>query len=242
MSNFIFSPSNLKTFVQCPYKFKIMNVDKSVPYVQSEAAKRGEKLHALMEKAVNQGWDAVSKEYTDEKSYAYAQGFISMVWNLKNSGWIVRTETEFATDGRGNPVDYWDKTDKNFLRCRIDLWAVHPEKATTLIFDWKTGKVYDCDRLQLQANAVCMKAKHKTDKYLIAFCYLDSGAVKQEEIDIGDVDLFESDPLKFACSPCLELLSAVDDARRAFDENKFIKTKNMFCKWCAVKDCEFSGA
>lgn len=239
--DFVFSPSNLKTFVQCPYKFKAMNVDKTVPYVQNEAAKRGERLHSLMETAVNLGWDAVAKDYNDEKSHDNAYKFIQTVWGLKKQGWIVKTETEFATDGYGNPVGYWDKAPQNFLRCRIDLWAVHPDKATTIILDWKTGKAYDADRLQLQANAVCMKAQFKTDKYMVAFCYLDSGAVKSEEIDVHGINLFESDPLKFASSPCIELMNAVDDARRAFAENKFIKTKNRFCKWCAVKDCEYAG-
>ena len=67
-NKFVFSPSNLKTFVQCPYKFKAMNIDKSVPYVQNEAAKRGEHLHELMEQAVKTGWNSIV--WDDDKSRA----------------------------------------------------------------------------------------------------------------------------------------------------------------------------
>lgn len=237
----IFSPSNLKTFVQCPYKFKAMNIDKSVPYVQNEAAKRGERLHALMETAVKHGWDEVAHDWNDTKSYDHAYKFIRDVWALKNSGWHVETEASVATDGYGNSVDYFSKAPKNFLRCRIDLYAQHPDKDYIIILDWKSGKVYDADKLQLQANAVCMKTMTNTDKYLIGFAYLDNGGVKYEKIDVNGVDLHEKDPLAYAASPCLELLNALDNANHALQTGKYLQTKNMFCKWCPVKDCPHSG-
>ena len=63
----------------------------------------------------------------------------------------------------------------------------------------------------------------------------------KETINVEGVDLRETDPLKFASSPCLELLNAVDSASRAIAMNKFIPTKNQFCKWCPVKDCPHKG-
>ena len=235
----IFSPSNLKTFVQCPYKFKAMNIDKSVPYVQNEAAKRGEQLHSLMETAVNYGWKEV--QWTDTKSEKYAHGFIDTVWALKNKGWDVKTEVSVATDGYGNSVDYWAKAPQNFLRCRIDLYATNPAMDYVLVLDWKSGQVYDADKLQLQANAICLRDKLHVNKYLVGFAYLDSGKVKYENVDVTGVDLKEKDPLKFASSSCLELMNAVDGATRAISMNKFIPCKNRFCKWCAVKDCQYAG-
>lgn len=230
--NLIFSPSNLKTFVQCPAKFKAMNIDKTVPYVQSKQAKRGEQLHALMETASNYGWKEV--QWTDTKSKAYAEGFIKNVWALKKNGWEIHTETDVATDGYGNSIDYWAKAPQNFLRCRIDLYAQHPEKDYVIVLDWKSGRAYDADKLQLQANAVCLRDKTHVNKYLIGFAYLDSGAVKYEKIDVDGVDLREKDPLKFASSPCLELLNAIDGATRAIATNKFIPNKNRFCSYCPL--------
>lgn len=230
--NFIFSPSNLKTYVQCPFKFKAMSIDKSVPYTQSEQAKRGEQLHALMETAVKHGWDAV--QWTDTKSEQYAHGFIQTVWNLKKSGWQVFTEAGVATDGYGNALDYWAKAPQNFLRCRIDLYAINQDTDYAIVLDWKSGKAYEADKLQLQANAVCLRDKTHINKYLVGFCYLDSGSVKYEKIDVEGVDLHESDPLKFASSPCIELLNAVDGATRSIATNTFLPSKNRFCSYCPL--------
>lgn len=230
--NFIYSPSNLKTFVQCPAKFYAMNVAKTVPYTQSEQAKRGEQLHSLMETAVNYGWKEV--QWTDAKSEKYAHGFIDTVWALKNKGWDVKTEVSVATDGYGNSIDYWAKAPQNFLRCRIDMYATHPEMDYAVVLDWKSGKAYDADKLQLQANAVCLRDKLHIDKYLVGFCYLDSGHVKYENINVNGVDLMEKDPLIFASSSCLELMNALDNAQRAFALNRFIPNKNRFCSYCPL--------
>lgn len=237
-NKFIFSPSNLKTFVQCPYKFKAMNIDKSVPYVQNEAAKRGEHLHELMEQAVKTGWNSIV--WDDEKSRANAKAFIDSVWALKNNGWVVETEASIAMTRDGKPVDYFDKKD-NYLRCRIDLWAVHPQKDLTIILDWKSGQVYEADKLQLQANALCMQAQFKASKYMIGFAYLDNGKVKYENIDVKGVDLTSTDPLTFATSPCLELMLALDNANHALQSGKFLQNKNRFCRWCPVTECAHSG-
>lgn len=230
--NFIFSPSNLKTFVQCPAKFKAMNIDKTVPYVQSEQAKRGEQLHALMETAINHGWEAV--QWTDAKSQPHAHKFTGIIRGLMDNGYEVHTEVGVATDGYGHGLDYWAKAPQNFLRCRIDVLLLNKEKGNAIIFDHKTGKKYGADALQLQANAVCVRDTYGISKFITIFDYLDSGDMVKETIDVSGVDLRETDPLKFASSPCLELLNAVSDAQRALSMNKFIPTKNRFCSYCPL--------
>lgn len=235
----IFSPSALKTFVQCPYKFKAQYIDKSIKWEQSESAKRGEQLHALMETACNHGWDSV--KWTDSVSEQYAKQFVGSVWKMKDAGWTVQTEVSLATDGYGNALDFWDKEPQNFLRCRVDLMATHPEKDLVIIYDWKSGKAYDLDRLQLQVNAMCAVPVTNKTKYSVAFCYLDNGAVKSESIDVTNVTARESNPTVLANSPCVDAQNAINGALKAIEFSNYPQTKNRFCAWCQVKECPYAS-
>lgn len=239
MSDLVFSPSSLKTFVQCPYKFKAMQIDKSVKWVQSPAAKRGEELHALMENACNNGWDTIT--WTDEASREHAYKFVQTIESMKQDGWRIYTEQGIGTDGYGHALDFWDKAPNNFLRCRIDLYATHPKYDTVMIFDWKSGKSYDVDDLQLQVNAACLQTLCHINHYITAFCYLDSGDVRSQEINVQGLNIRETDPIKFVNSPCLEMMNAINGAQQAIATGKFLKTKNRFCKWCQVKECMYAG-
>lgn len=231
-----FSPSSLKTFVQCPYKFKAQYIDKSVKFVQSAAAARGERLHELMEKAINEGWDAVV--WDDEQSRPNAERFIQGFAALKQNGWELYTEVATATHGT-DIADFWDKT--TIIRCRIDVYAVHPDSDTVLVFDHKTGRKYDTDKLQLQLNAVCLQPITGRSKYLVAFDYLDSGDVAEQFIDVSGVNLAKTDAADIAASPCPEFLSALSRAITAAFTGDFPRTTNRFCSWCQVADCPHAG-
>jgi hypothetical protein len=230
----ILSPSALKTFVQCPYKFKQTYITKELKYTQSDAAKRGEQLHSLMETACLYGWDNV--KWTDKKSEVYAKNFVDTVWTMKRQGWNIKTEYGIGTDGY-KAVDFWDKSETNKIRCRVDLFAFKPECNLGVVLDWKTGKKYESDKLQLQVNAVCLKAATGITNFNIGFMYLDSGDYTYEQIDVSEFNINDTDPLSFATSPCLEFLEAYTDTLHAIEINKFIQTPNRFCKWCDSPDC-----
>lgn len=230
----IFSPSSLKTFVQCPYKFKQTYVTKELKYQQSDAAKRGELLHKKMEDACTYGWDYV--KWTDKVSEAHAHKFVDTVWTMKAQGWNIKTEYGLGTDGV-KAVDFWDKSDSNKIRCRVDLFAFKPNTNLGIVLDWKTGKKYESDKLQLQVNAICLKAATGITNFNVGFMYLDSGDYTYEQIDVSQFRIDEPDPLSWANSPCLEFLSAYEDANKALERNIFIQTPNRFCHWCDSPDC-----
>lgn len=237
------SPSALKAFSQCPYKFYATYIGKTVEYHQGEAAARGERLHDLMEHAINERWDAArfAAQWDDAKSRPHAERFAGMFHSLMDSGWAVRTEYAIATDGHGGRVDFWDKTDANFMRCRIDVMMTHPDSDVVLIFDHKTGRRYESDRIQLQVNAACLVPYTGKTRYTVSFDYLDSGDLVTEDIDVSGLDLSESDPLRYAQSPCPELahtLAELGDARKS---GAWAKRRNRFCRWCGATDCEFAG-
>lgn len=239
MSNVVHSPSSLKTFVQCPLKYKAQYIDKSVKWEQSENAKRGEQLHALMETACNSGWGSIT--WTDAKSKDHAYTFVQNVEKMKAQGWQIQTEVSLATDGYGNVLDFWDKPPANYLRCRVDLMATHPDNDTVLIYDWKSGRKYDLDKLQLQVNAMCAAPVVKRSKFAVAFCYLDSGEVASDMIDVTGVDLREPDPVKLANSPCLEAQQALRGVEQAEQFGNYQAAKNRFCAWCQVKECPYAS-
>lgn len=237
------SPSALKTFVQCPYKFYATYVARTVEYRQGEAAARGERLHDLMEHAINERWDgaAFAARWDDARSRPHAEAFARMFHSLMGAGWEARTEYAIATDGRGKAVDFWDKGPDNLLRCRIDVMLAHPQSDTVLVFDHKTGRRYESDRIQLQVNAVCLVPFTGRTRYTVSFDYLDSGELVTEDIDVAGVDLSARDPVAIAQSPCPELaqaLAALGEARAA---GAWERRRNRFCRWCGATDCAHAG-
>lgn len=229
----VFTPSNLKTFVQCPFKFKMVTLDKAVPYVQGEAAKRGEHLHSMMETALLHGWDSVT--WDDDRSRANAYKFYCVINNLVNKGWDLHVEDSVATDGQGHKLDFWDKPPYNLMRCRIDVWLSHKDYNSVIVFDHKSGKKYDIDQLQLQFNAICLQPVTGKTQYVLNFDYLDNGAIVTSKIDISGVVVNETDPVKIAQSPCAELQAGLVGAQMSMEINSFPAMKNRFCQWCDVK-------
>lgn len=231
--NIVLSPSNLKTYRDCPRKFQARYVTKELKFTQSPAAARGEQLHALMEAAVRTGWDSI--QWPERGNREYARSFIQTIWNLKAAGWIVKAELEAATDGLGNVTGWWDKPPQNFMRSKIDVCATHPDKDHAIIIDWKTGRVYDSDLIQLAVNALCLYPITGKTKYQAMFAYLDSGTVKDAslEIDIlhpATYELKENSPLR-------DVMLAIRGVKKAYDENQWPATKNRFCNWCEVQEC-----
>ena len=231
--NIVMSPSNLKTFRDCPRKFQAKYITKEVKFVQTPAAARGEQLHTLMESAVKHGWESI--QWPEPANIEHARGFIQTIWNLKASGWSVKAELEAATDGLGNVTGWWDKPPQNFIRSKIDVCATHPDKDYAIIIDWKTGKVYDTDLIQLAVNALCLYPITGKTKYQAMFAYLDSGTVRDAslEIDILHPATYE---LKDN-SPLYDVMQTIRNLKQAYDEDKWPMVKNKFCHWCDVPDC-----
>lgn len=237
----VYSPSMLKTYMTCPHKFQAQSILKTIKWEQSDAAKRGEQLHALMETAINNNLKWEDVKWTDEKSAVHAKKFLDIVAYLRKNGWQCQTEVGLGTDGYGNALDFWDMPPQNFMRCRIDFLATNPKADFAIVFDWKTGKKYECDKLQLQVNAVCLQPVAKTNKFQMGFAYLDSGDFVKQNIDITNVDVRNYDANVLAQSQCVEMLVALRDIQKAVAMDIFPMTKNRFCRWCQCTDCPYAG-
>lgn len=222
-----YSPSMLKTFVKCPAQFKARYIDRTTKFVQSEAAARGERLHALMEQFIRTGQ---MPEWTDDRSRYFARGFQESILNSLPFGWKYLPEVEYGMNTDGKGAEY---RECNSMRCRIDAIGLNDGKPFGLIFDWKTGRKYEADKLQLQLNAVVSAVNVGVSRFVVAFCYLDSGEVWSQDLTVTS-DWVTRPEFK-------ELSDAVTGLNAARISEAFPRQKNRFCRWCPVETCPHAG-
>lgn len=232
------SPTSLKTFQQCARKYHAQYITKELEWVQSDAAARGDRLHKLMEDAINLGWEEVSWYQTEESPNVYntALNFYQAIIKLKNSGWNIQTELETATDGLGNSTGWWS-TD-SWLRSKIDVCATHPNKDFAIVIDWKTGKIYDEDRIQLDVNAITLKPITGLSNYKVMFAYLDQNIIKNYDVTVDLDKPREFDLLHNAGTKLMDTMVVIHTLKDYTARNFWPYTKNKFCNWCKVKDCK----
>lgn len=232
----VLSASNMKLFRQCPRKFQAKYITKEIPYTQSPQAARGEMIHALMERAVLEGWDSVEWPAEEATCRETAKGFVEAVHKFKANGWTVRTEYEAATDGMGNTVDWFDKYPRNWMRSRLDVYLSNSAADYGMIIDWKTGKPWD-DDLQLKVNALCMEPITGLKKYKVLFAYIDQNLCKSWDVEV-DVE----QPRAVQCKDTAnmyEVVALAQDIEGAIAGNRFPATENRFCAWCELTSCKY---
>lgn len=230
------SPTSLKTFQQCPRKYQATYITKELAWSQSDAAARGDKLHKLMETACDLVWSTAAWSEESQEVHDTACRFHQAVYKLKLNGWLVETELETATDGLGNKTGWWDKS--SWLRSKIDVCATHPNKDYAIIIDWKTGKIYDEDRIQLDVNAMCLKPITGLSNYKVMFAYLDQNKIKNYDVTVDLDRPREFDLLRNAGTKLMDTMVVIQTLKDYTARDFWPCTKNKFCNWCGVKDCK----
>jgi hypothetical protein len=219
MKRHAWSWSRLNTFEQCPRKFYLQNVSKELKYVQSDAAKRGEALHAMLEHAAIHMRDTGGVSFKLDVAHmipltkALILGADEVLIEEGSS-----EKGKYALDGEFNKVGYFSK--KAWLRFGIDL-AVK-RGSTAVIVDWKTGRNYGyTDQLKLFA-AICMELIWPdVDEITAGYVYIDQKETSKRVFKREDLDDMWDDLINRA--------SAID---RAHEQNDWPPRQNNFCKWC----------
>jgi CRISPR/Cas system-associated exonuclease Cas4 (RecB family) len=216
----VFSPSNLSTHVQCPRKFWGQSIAKTLKWKASQQKSRGTLVHNALEKAVKDGFDAV-KTWPDGLDMDFVRQQVGLVQGLTMAGMSCYIEHEMCVDGRGNPVDWWD--DKGAMRCKADTILVPPEGTELPMFliDYKTGKKWDDEDMQLRMEALIAHLYYKHPVVQYAYWYVDSGETATGIIDFRN-----------GMEPVQDILDALVDAQQDMNANDFPPRKNRFCKWC----------
>lgn len=115
------SYSSLTNFEQCPRQFKLLKIDKVVPFKETEAIRHGNEVHKALELRLKDKTPLPAK---------YAQ-YESMVAKLDKPGVFV--EAEYALTRNLEPCGWWDKS--CWVRGKVDAGVKAKDKV--LIVDWK---------------------------------------------------------------------------------------------------------
>lgn len=151
-----FSHSSIKTYEQCPYKYKLTRIEhRHEP--TGDAAERGKLIHSEFEHAI-MGLGMLPKEH--EYWLTYVQELAS-----KNA----QCEVEFAITREWTPCDFKDP--KYWLRGIYD--AVWHKDDRAHVLDWKSGKERDYgDQLGLYATII-MACNPEINTVTTEICYTD---------------------------------------------------------------------
>ena len=233
------TPSKIKTFLKCPLLYNT-----KVPYKQHPNAVRGDKVHLAMESIVL-GQDTPYPDVPVPVDAMEREG--STVHRLIDHGWVPQVELELATDGYGNNVPYNDPN--AWLRGRIDLMLTHPHRDYGIIIDWKTGKIYDEDLIQLECNAIFAAPYTGLQTFYTMFVYLDLNKVKWMKVFVDAPRPRELTRVQAALSHTPKTLVAMHDIATVRETGNWIATPNNFCRWrdkttgeimgCEVKGCGY---
>ena len=115
------SYSSLADFEGCPKRYKLIRIDKVVPFKETDAIRHGNEVHKALELRLKDKTPLPAK---------YAQ-YESMVAKLDKPGVFV--EAEYALTRNLEPCGWWDKS--CWVRGKVDAGVRAKDKV--LIVDWK---------------------------------------------------------------------------------------------------------
>ena len=198
-----YSYSSLKTYEQCPQKFKFGRIDK-LPEPSGEAAERGKTLHSAIEANVKGESDILPPEIEHVRP---------SINELKTMGAIA--EKEFAIDLDWKPVAFFDK--KARFRGIIDIYAKNGEKA--IVLDWKSGKVRNySDQVRVYA-AVSFALDDELQLVKPVIAFIDQK--KEQEYPSIPREVYPS-----IRADVERRMSAIDN------DSVYAPNPGFLCKWC----------
>ena len=215
------SYSRLRTFRQCPLKsYWQIYAPKGerLPYTQSEAAARGERIHKHCEqaaiRAITHGDAAIG-----DPSIADAMPVIhSFARNYDE----IYPERKTALTADLKPTGYFAKN--VMMRCGLDLTGISGNRAG--LIDWKTGgkegRLKADDQLELFAGVVFV-LHPQVDIVETAYMFLDHRKSVPETFHRQDNDFIWQ---KFRDEA--ELIQI------AYERNEWPAKKSVLCGWCDV--------
>lgn len=208
------SYSSISNFLQCPRKFKEVNVDYRFKD-SSFAANKGTDIHKNIEEYIT----GVSDEFPlGDYAHPVIENLRGLYKTELPAGHKVGVEECFAVNIKGEPVDYKDKT--AVLRGKIDLYVLTPQ--ILKVIDWKSGKRRD-NRMQSTAYDILTRHLLPNGKREYVFDYLKDGRDPALEVSQADRDNF------------WKIINTIQEA------TVFPEKPSPLCAWCPVPKafCKF---
>lgn len=158
MSNYIHSYTSLADYAQCPRLFKRKHIDKAIPFVETAATKRGNRLHKQMEDVFAKG-GGIPYEFKGNKK---------LVELLHDRGARAEVQVGITRDGRG--CNFFDKKHV-WLRGKVDLYAPIVSKGAAIMVDWKSGNPNYTDEFQAHVYNTLVSTATRIQKVLFLWGY-----------------------------------------------------------------------
>lgn len=210
------SYSRLTTWVQCPFKAKLLMIDK-LKEPSNEAMERGSSIHEMLERYMN-GHIAKSP-----KVAGVYKDYLKSLRKEKSTCEIFAAEMQVAFNKELKQVD-WFAYDA-WLRAIMDLYIKY-DNTKALIIDYKTGRKKDEHLEQADMYAAIFYLLNKdtfnSDGILdVKFLYVDQPQL---------TDMLEK---SYNLSTCEKHLKRFLKMGEAMTKDKSFKKKpSNKCKWC----------
>lgn len=221
---FAWSHSALNNYETCPSKYAAASFYYTTPYVESEPAKWGNRVHKSAEQRIK------CIPHDDPEAFKPVEPYVTA---MLRSGHRPEAELEVVLTRDFTPTTWWSKT--AWLRVKIDV--VIPkgvigakdrgrEKAVAL-YDWKTGKVNDKPD-QLMLNIAALSAVRPwyedfTAKYIWTAHELVTGIAPVCKADVPGI--------------WADFLPRVARMEDAWEHERFPARPSGLCPWCQVDNC-----
>lgn len=213
------SYSYLNAYEQCPRRFALTRIYKTVTEPQTEATIHGNEVHRALELHVK------GEQYLPAKYKRY----IPIVEAVKASPGVKHVEHKFGLTKALQPTGFFAKD--VWVRGVFDLALVRPKSVT--IVDWKTGAPKNnSDQLDLFAASALALFPH-VETVRTAYAWL-----AHDRLDKAQYTRDDSSRLWDG------FRSRVQRLETAIEDEKFPPKPSGLCRsWCPVpkKQCEFSG-
>lgn len=197
-----FSNSSIKTYEQCPFKYKLTRID-HLQEPAGEAADRGKRIHAEFENMLN-GLGLVTEDM---------EHWLPYIEELKQHKAMPEFEVGFTRDWQS--CDFKDKD--VWLRGIFDVFYV--DGSTAYIADWKTGKERDYEE-QLRLYGVMVLAKYpEVQEVQLEIIYIDlKKRVSYQTMHRGDFEQLKTWVIK--------------RIQKIENDDVFAPHPSFGCKWC----------
>lgn len=214
---FVHSYSAGKIYDQCPYRFEQDRVLRRFPFVQSEAAAEGDRIHDALAQNTEHGAPLPEK-------YKWLQPIADAVARRPGAKLV---EQKWGLTKMFTPTGYFD--DDVYYRYRNDYVNVGPDGTTAVLIDYKTGSDKYPDTEQLVEGAVTVMV-HMPKVLVVAsaLVFTKTGRVLPVTYTREHLDDY--------CAAMAAKYARID---AAIAVGEYPKTPGPLCPWCPVTECEF---
>lgn len=210
------SYSRLSTWVQCPFKAKLLMIDK-LKEPTNAAMERGSEIHKKLERFMDGDTSKPFKEMGPYKKY------LNGLRKDKKKYEAFATEMQVAFNKDLKQVDWfaWDA----WLRAILDLYILEDDKKA-IIIDYKTGRRRNehVEQADMYAAIFYLLNKDTFDKkgeLEVKFLYVDQPNIEE---------MFEKTYNLKTCEKHLKRFLKMGEAMTK--DKAFVKKPSNNCKWC----------